>query len=117
MCVTVTHTYNTHQREGTVCYLLMCVNISPTIDDGRTAGIHNADRCLIDREGIGIMYVLRQTDTEQLATQSWRATVAMQPLHVIVGRNVGWVAGLHAIVARQSCFVSVRLYTNKVVCV
>ena len=43
------------------------------------------------------------------ATQSWRATVAVQPLHVMVRHCVGCVAGLHAIVARQSCFVSVRL--------
>ena len=43
------------------------------------------------------------------ATQSWHATLAVQ--HVMVRHCVGCVAGLHAIVARQSCFVSVRLYT------
>ena len=40
------------------------------------------------------------------ATQSWRATLAVQPLQVMVRHWVGCVAGLHAIVARQSCFVS-----------
>ena len=43
------------------------------------------------------------------ADRSWRATLAVQPLHVIVRHCVGCVAGLHAIVTRQSCFVSVRL--------
>ena len=33
------------------------------------------------------------------ATQSWRATLAVQPLHVMVRHWVGCVAGLHAIVA------------------
>ena len=40
------------------------------------------------------------------ATQFWRATVAVQPLHVMVRHCEGCVAGLHAIVARQSCSVS-----------
>jgi len=31
--------------------------------------------------------------------------LAVQPLHVMVRHCVGCVAGLHAIVARQSCFV------------
>ena len=42
-------------------------------------------------------------------TQSWRTTVTVQPLHVMVRNCVGCVAGLHAIVTRQSCFVSVHL--------
>ena len=45
------------------------------------------------------------------ATQSWRATLAVQPLYVMVRHCVGCVARLHVIVARQGCFVSVRLYT------
>ena len=49
------------------------------------------------------------------ATQSWRATRAVQPLHVMVRHCVGSVAGLHAIVARQSCSVSVRLQTANVI--
>ena len=43
------------------------------------------------------------------ATQSQCATLAVQPLHVMVRHCVGCVAELHVIVARQSCFVSARL--------
>ena len=35
--------------------------------------------------------------------------LAVQPLHVMVRQCVGCVAGLHAIVARHSCLVSVHL--------
>ena len=47
--------------------------------------------------------VLRRTDTEPLC----HAILACN-LHVMVRHCVGCVAGLHVIVARQSCFVSVR---------
>ena len=45
------------------------------------------------------------------ATQSRRATLAVQPLHAMVRHCVACVAGFHAIVARKSCSESVRLYT------
>ena len=48
------------------------------------------------------------------ATQSWRATDAVQPLHVMIRHNGGCVAGLHAIVARLSCSVSFRLNSGMV---
>merc|ERR1719452_417260 len=37
------------------------------------------------------------------ATQSWRATLAVQPLHVMVRHCVGCVAGLRSRVACNSC--------------
>ena len=41
-------------------------------------------------------------------------TIAVQPLHAMVRHCVGCVAGLHAIVVQQSCFVSFRLYIPQV---
>ena len=48
----------------------------------------------------GVQWMTRSN----FATQSWRATLAVQPLHVMVRHCV---AGLHAKVVRQSCSVSV----------